>query len=179
MTKPALALTELEAVTLGWVRSHEPATPYAVRTHCERSPSARFSGSAGAIYPLMRRLEKQGLLRSEAVSTGKRRGRAYRVTREGRRALKVWLQGPLEPRAMFSFDPFRTRMIYLGQLTPRERQRWLDDAEQCLHEQLRLVADYETEAGDDPFHRLANDNARRDIRARLAWLRAARAKLEA
>lgn len=170
-------LTELEGITLGWIRGHEPATPYAVRVQFEQSPSSRFTGSAGAIYPLMRRLEKRGLLASEPTATGRRTGRAYRVTPEGTRALRAWLKSPLEPADMFTIDPLRTRVLYLQHLGPAERDAWVDKAERCLREQLALISDYEALHADDPFHRLANDNARRETRARLAWIRAVRAAL--
>lgn len=43
----------------------------------------------GTLYPLIRRLEKQGLLRSEWREEGKRKKRFYRLAAEGERALVV------------------------------------------------------------------------------------------
>ena len=47
--------TELEAAVLGVVWQDGPCTPYAIRQHFLESPAPRWSGSAGAIYPLVRR----------------------------------------------------------------------------------------------------------------------------
>jgi DNA-binding PadR family transcriptional regulator len=43
--------------------------------------------SAGTLYPLLHRIEKRGLLRSEAKRAGSRSRRVYRITPAGRRAL--------------------------------------------------------------------------------------------
>lgn len=51
--------------------------------------------SAGTIYPMLHRLERGGLLRSQEERNGRRRRRTYRATRAGEKALatakqKVW-----------------------------------------------------------------------------------------
>lgn len=43
--------------------------------------------SAGTLYPLLRRLETKGYLRSREVRNGKSRRRVYRATSLGRKAL--------------------------------------------------------------------------------------------
>ncbi|MCC6359163.1 MAG: helix-turn-helix transcriptional regulator [Phycisphaerales bacterium] len=45
--------------------------------------------SAGTLYPLLHRLEKRGLLRSESARAGRRVRRVYRITPDGRRALRA------------------------------------------------------------------------------------------
>ena len=74
------ALTELEGTVLGLVWARQPCTPYRVRREFTDSPSPYWSGSAGAIYPLMARLESAGLLRSAPHATGERGSRRYRLT---------------------------------------------------------------------------------------------------
>lgn len=171
-------LTDLEAVTLGWVLKQKSTTAYAVRVHFEKSPSARFSGSAGAIYPLMRRLETRALLCSQPTATGKRRGRLYSITPAGRQQLKKWIKGPWDVGEMFTFDPFRTRMLYLGALTSRERMAWLDRAERSLEAQDAIIRRFvDSPDNADLFVQIANDHALRENRARRAWLVAAREAL--
>ena len=46
----------------------------------------------GTLYPLLRRLETQGLLTSEWRNDGKRRKRFYRLTPNGRRMLDLLLE---------------------------------------------------------------------------------------
>src|SRR6185436_18926108 len=75
-----IAATDLEQTVLGIVWRDGPCTPYHVRSVLLRSPSSHWSGSAGAIYPLVKRLEARGLARSRAVRTGRRAGREVELT---------------------------------------------------------------------------------------------------
>ena len=171
-------LTELEAVTLGCVASQGAVTAYQVRQRFLRSPSARFSGSAGAIYPLLKRLETRAFVSSRKAPTGKRPAREYSIMRAGRAALRAWLRNSLEPAEVVVDDPLRTRMLFLDQLSPAARLEWLDQAEQAVRDQTELMANYEKEnVFDSPFAQLATENARRLNRARLAWLSHARERL--
>ncbi len=163
-------VTDLEAVTLGCVATQGPCTAYHVRHQFLQAPSARFSGSAGAIYPLLSRLEERGLMASREAATGKRPAYHFTITRSGRAALRSWLKSSLDPSAAFADDPLRTRCLFLDQLTPTDRDEWLETAEHAVREQEQLIADYEERAPDTVWVRLANDNARRLNRARLRWL---------
>ena len=53
--------------------------------------SAGIQVEEGTLYPLVRRLEKQGLLRSEWREEEKRKKRFYRLSEDGERALAVLL----------------------------------------------------------------------------------------
>lgn len=46
----------------------------------------------GTLYPLVRRLEKQGLLKSEWREESKRKKRFYRLSESGKNALKAMLE---------------------------------------------------------------------------------------
>ena len=54
--------SELEGAVLGVIWQEGPCTAYTIRKQFVASPSPQWSGSAGAIYPLVRRLEKKRLL---------------------------------------------------------------------------------------------------------------------
>src|SRR3954462_12427628 len=57
--------------------------------------SARFfwTISQAQIYPALKRLEKEGLVRGRSDPRGQRRRRVYEVTPAGERALREWLRG--------------------------------------------------------------------------------------
>ncbi len=171
-------LTDLEAAAIGFLASKGPTTPYAVRQCFLASPSARFSGSAGAIYPMLDRLEDRGMIASADAATGKRPARHCKATRTGKAALKRWLLGAFDAASTFAEDPLRTRMIYVQFLSPQERRAWLDNAEACLRAQLELIRSHQSNNQGSVWLDLAHDNATRLAKARLAWLAAARTKLE-
>lgn len=164
-------LSELERCVLGVVALRQPCTPYAVRKVFEGSPSAHWSGSAGSIYPLMRRLEDAGLLRSAPGDDG-RRSRSYRVTASGRRRLRAWLRPPLAEDAWFDFDPVRLRVRFLGLVSAAEREAFLDDALARLAEaRERAEATLaESPESEDPWRHATSLGALRQVESRIAWL---------
>jgi len=114
-------LTELEGAALGVVVRDGPCTSYAVKELFRASPSELWSGSAGSIYPLMKRLEQGGLVVSRKAATGRRGHRTYRATARGRRAFARWMNDA-ERSAAMGFDPLRTRLVFLGQLSEQARE---------------------------------------------------------
>ena len=62
--------SELECFVMGLVWQFGPVSPYEIRRHMQESPSTQWSASAGAIYPLLTRLHKEGLLKARDSATG-------------------------------------------------------------------------------------------------------------
>ena len=52
----------------------------------------------GAVYRVLRRLEKEGFVKSKWESGGGRRRRVYRITRQGRDLLASWIERIRERR---------------------------------------------------------------------------------
>jgi len=167
-------LSELEGVVLGVIHRRRECTAYGVRRELIRSPSTHWSASAGSIYPLLKRLESAGLVRSR-VASGRGRGRRLlELTADGLSALRAWtMRGP-EPDVVRSVsDPVRTRVFFLGALTPAERTRFVADALSALEDHLeRTRADLqERDAGPGSFDRLAALGAVYEAEARVAWMK--------
>lgn len=180
-TPRARALTELEACVLGVVSERAPCTAYTVRSVFAASPTRRFSGSAGAIYPLVRRLEKQGLLEAETRPRGSRSKTTYAVTARGRDALTGWLTASVDLEAIaIPVDPLRTRLHFLSVLTPSARLRWLEEIEEGLDTQLEAL---HAEWREDPFRtdyeRLLARGTLDMVETRRAWVRSVTAFVRA
>jgi DNA-binding PadR family transcriptional regulator len=119
-TMPIRHLTELEGTLLGAIKKRGAVTGYRLRRMFLDSPSLEWSGSAGAIYPAIRRLAKAGLVRAGRVGDG-RGGRRYGLTAKGKRALAVWLcdaNRAVSP----GIDPFRGRAGLWSTLTASRRK---------------------------------------------------------
>jgi PadR family transcriptional regulator, regulatory protein PadR len=65
----------------------EPAHGYAVIERLKARSGGAFDLAEGTVYPVLHRLEAEGLLASSWTDGGGRRRRVYRVTRRGRSAL--------------------------------------------------------------------------------------------
>lgn len=142
------------------------------------SPSARFSDSAGAVYPMPTRLTARGLLRTREEKQGQRDATRYRCNSKGQAALRQWLAVPTEPARLTTWDPLRSRVLYLGLLPAPERLRWLEEAEQSLAEHVAAIRAAAKET-DDPWMQLAHRNSLLEAAARRRWLREVRDTMRA
>jgi DNA-binding PadR family transcriptional regulator len=64
-----------------------PAHGYAVIEELKRRSGGEFALPEGTVYPVLHRLEAEGLLESSWTAAGGRRRRVYTLTRHGRAAL--------------------------------------------------------------------------------------------
>lgn len=137
MTKARAGLTELEGAILGVLRQAAGLTPYAVRRVFLESLSAEWSGSAGAVYPAIKRLASDGLLRPGA-GTDKRGKTTYLLTAKGLRAHDAWLCditraiGP-------GMDPFRTRAGLWLELPPATQRTLMQQLLTAIEEQREAL----------------------------------------
>jgi len=177
----ARRLSELEAVVLGLVWSDGPCTAYAVRRTVQASLSAQWSGSAGAVYPAVARLEQRGLICCRDQATGQRRSQALEITAKGNRALADWLRPPIDPDTLgIPPDPLRVRLRFLELLRPADRTAFLDEAIAAVvttvdrvQKDVRCARD----AGDSPFRVAMALGALNATRARLKTLKQLKASL--
>ena len=174
------ALTELEHVVLGVVWRRGPCSAYLVRREFAVSASFHWSSSAGSIYPVVRRLERLGLVQARVQSWGKAGKREIEVTPKGVEALKQWLGDVPPDLAGPSPDFIRTRSNFLGVLAPEERIDFLLRAEAATKAQLPIVEDAVEVSRTRPseIEYWASLGGVYELRARLAWLRAVRKGLQ-
>ena len=113
-------LTELEGAALSVIYSLGPCTPYQVRQAFLGSRSREWSGSAGAVYPALRRLHANGLLLKKDTGDS-RRSVLYSLSQSGNSAFAAWLRNA-QRAAGSGLDPFRCRADYWDALPKRERR---------------------------------------------------------
>ena len=179
-TKTPRKLSRLELALLGLVSKGGPCTAYWLRREFQQSLSSFFSGSAGAVYPAVERLEKRSLIKATTRQEGRRTSRRYRLTSEGKKALKEWLLPPLPPEDVaFTMDPVRTRVYYLDALSPRERLSFAEDALARAKRRaaaVRAESDERRESGDR-FAYLGGLGVLHEAKARIRWLEELRRSL--
>ena len=79
----------LDALVLAALR--EPAHGYAVIEALRGRSDGAFDLAEGTVYPVLHRLEAEGLLASEWSTAAGRRRRVYRLTRKGARMVRPLL----------------------------------------------------------------------------------------
>lgn len=173
-------MTELECCVLGVVWQQGPLTAYEIAKPFAESQSSYWSGSAGAIYPLVKRLEEKGLVRGDVEQWNARKKRTFTITEEGLASLRQWLSPPFPDSAgAASFDPIRTRLGFLQALPARSRKRFLDDAERVIGEQLTILERFEQSERErgETLSALTAVGAVYELQARLKWLALVRQEL--
>jgi DNA-binding PadR family transcriptional regulator len=98
MSRPDL--TPVSYLVLGLVARDGPSTPYALKTAVGRGVAHFWQFPHSQIYAETDRLARLGLLAEEREHTGRRR-RSYRITPEGRAALRAWLAEPTDEPPQF------------------------------------------------------------------------------
>jgi DNA-binding PadR family transcriptional regulator len=159
-------LTELEGAILSEILYRGEQTSFQVRRSFADSPSLEWKGSAGAVYPAVKRLEGQTLLKARAKGDG-RGSRVLSVTEKGREAMLEWACDPLRASST-GIDPFRVRAGIWLQLNARKRDRVLLDVRRQLQTEIAYLTSFAR--NKDTIERTSVDLAMRLQVARLGWI---------
>lgn len=92
----AADLTPTARVILGMLALGK-TSGYDIKQLVDKSTRHFWAASYGQIYPELRRLEEQGLIRGRSEPTGGRPRTVYELTEPGRQALQDWLSLDEEP----------------------------------------------------------------------------------
>jgi len=92
----ARTTTPLDYALLGLLHQ-APQSGYDLRKIFETTAMGSYSGSPGAIYPALQRLERQGLVEGDVDTTkALRPKKVFRPTKSGRETLRDWLARAIE-----------------------------------------------------------------------------------
>ena len=134
----------------------------------------------GVLYPLLRKLEGEGLIRGRRGRGDAGRDRVvYEATARGRREFAKWLGSGTDEHDEVAYDflvghPFLTKCLFFGRLSEEEVGGKLGDQ---LDESLAKLAEFKrirrgmTERGVDPYRVDVLDLGIAQQQARVRWLR--------
>jgi DNA-binding PadR family transcriptional regulator len=165
-------LSPLELTVLGVVMKKGPCNGNSVLQEFTHSQTAYYSSGAGSIYPVLKRLERAGLI--------SRQGKKLQLTEGGLLALRQWFTDPdLADDVSCSLDLIRSRMYFMRILSTTERLSFVDRISARLKE-LLIACEAKVQAyreAGDPFSTLAMEGAVEETKARIAWLERVKATL--
>ena len=165
-------LSTLELTVLGVVLKRGPCVAHAVVSEFSGSNTFAYRSGAGSIYPLLKRMDEAGLVKTE--------GHNYSVTEKGIEAMRHWiLASGIDQPFSTSLDDIRSRVYFLRLLGPEEIQSFLSNTLIGLQELLNRCKQSQVgyEELGDPFSKLAILGAVRETEARLAWIQEVQAIL--
>ena len=159
-------LTELEGAILSEIVFRGNQTAFQVRRSFAESPSLEWKGSAGAVYPAVRRLESQGLITAIAKGDG-RSTKILSVTPTGRKLMLEWA---CEPQRAVStgIDPFRMRSGIWLQLDRTSQRRILKAVLNQLEVEIEGLRAYSRR--NDAIENASVDLATRLQEMRRDWI---------
>lgn len=160
-------LSELEGAILLEIDLRGRSTAFQVRKAFQMSPTQDWSGSAGAVYPAIKRLVEKGYI-SKTAQDDARGTQHLNATREGQLALKDWATDR-ELATAINADPFRTRMDYLMTMSQADRTQALTTIHDTLVEKQDLIKRL-TES-EPATKREANQLVSTLLSSRLNWVR--------
>jgi DNA-binding PadR family transcriptional regulator len=174
-------LTELERCVVGVVWRDGPVTAYEIASLFSKSLSPYWSGSAGAIYPVVQRLQRRGLIVGRQRAWNGTKKTVLSITEKGTASLQEWLTPPISSASAGpSFDSIRTRLYFLGVLPKKQQLAIVDDAVRVTRQQ---IDDFETQRKADEeagniSEVLGGLGVIFEYRARLRWLAAIRSYVQ-
>jgi DNA-binding PadR family transcriptional regulator len=112
-----IELTPTARVVLGFLK-FGPQTGYDIKSYIEISTRFFWGASYGQIYPELKRLERAGLVESEASPRGGRKRTVYRLTPKGEQAVVDWLTD--RESWIFEYRDEWLLRLFFGDLLPRD-----------------------------------------------------------
>ncbi len=168
-------LTDFEQVLLGMIFT-APSTGYDLKQAFATTPLGVYQPSSGALYPALRRLERQGLLRTEPSvpedHARSRRRYVYHITEPGRAAHAAWVRRPVDPATVANDMPLHLmRFVMMEPVLPRaDVLGFLADLRDALAAFLGGLEDYVAATPFADRHSpLALDHGIAVFAASLAW----------
>ena len=160
-------ISELEGAILSEIEHRGQQTTFQVRRAFAESVSLEWKGSAGGVYPAVRRLEQDGLILASDPAGG-RKARTLSLTETGREALKAWACDALAGTSVGA-DPFRLRSGIWLLLSQTEREALFADLDAEI---VRQVAQLEALLPVvDPVEKIRLELALDLQRGRLTYIR--------
>jgi DNA-binding PadR family transcriptional regulator len=115
------AISKLGYALLGLLQA-KPASGYDLRKIFSSTAMTTYSDSPGAIYPALRRLQQQGLIRGNVEDgAGLRRRQVFTLTAEGAAELRSWITRPVNRSEVIrGLDEVMLRFAFSEQAGGRE-----------------------------------------------------------
>jgi DNA-binding PadR family transcriptional regulator len=142
-----MELSATGKVVLGMLAGR-PRSGYEIKQLVDNSARFFWAASYGQIYPELKKLEKAGLITGGDSSTGARQRTTFKLTAEGRRAAREWIDRP--PEVLEMRDEGLLKLFFAGAIDPKraaEVARERAAISRTKSAQLRAIAEQVDKTG--------------------------------
>lgn len=173
-----MTLKPLDHVVLGLLLE-QPCHGYALKQAMSPALPRDKLVNDGVLYPLLRRLQTAGLLRTQVRrAAGRPERNVLHVTAAGRKAFEAWLASDLDEADDVTYDffvghPFLGKHMFFARLPPEQVRAKLQAQRAAVLEKLATFQRIEAgmrERGVDPFRISILELGIEQTRAKQRWL---------
>lgn len=144
------------------VLSLKPGSGYDIKKFCDHGIAHFWNENFGHIYPVLQRMEQEGLVTKETASGEKKPLRhIYHITSKGREALRMWLIQPIENTPTRS--ELLLKLAFADNAAPETMINHLEQARERCREKLALLRQIEQ-------HLLNREKTPQSEEQNLYWL---------
>lgn len=161
----------LELAALGLLL-RKPLHGYLLKQQLERFMSGCISVNYGAIYPLLKRLEKQGYIKIQESADGSSNRKVYQITESGRDRWRQEMLAHPHESWVNSRSRFIIKFFFFSQLEPTERIKLMQS--RLMTCQLRLESRESQmieEDAEDPYPAIALQRHLANLCFEIEWLK--------
>lgn len=121
-------------------------TGYDIKQIVDRATRHFWAASYGQIYPELKRLEDQGMIRGRSEPTGGRPRMVYELTPDGDAALRTWLESDREPLYELR-DEGMLKLFFSDVVSPERRIDNIRAMRERMERKLAQLRTLEAKAG--------------------------------
>ncbi|MDW7618012.1 PadR family transcriptional regulator [Peribacillus simplex] len=136
----------IQNVILGFL-SEEPMSGYDIKRKMEVTVAHFFDASFGAIYPALRRMEKDGYVKKEVIQQeGKPNKNLYVITSKGQEEFQQYMESPINPTIMRSDFFIR---LFFGKFTKKENiLQWMENEKEHVKRDLESLLEVQSNSSN-------------------------------
>jgi len=157
---------------LGWL-SKSPMSGYDLKQRFTKVTPFHWSESNAQIYPILKKLEQEGLVSSRLdESSGARNRRIYIITSDGLEHLETWLKEPVEPSQQREELLLKLTMgEHLNDETLRSHIEYYHTQIRQQLSTIRIIESRQSESKESghPYLSMTIDFARMTLKAKDQW----------
>ena len=140
-----MELSATAKVILGMLAAR-PRSGYEIKTLVDNSARFFWAASYGQIYPELKRLEKAGLITGADASQGARQRTVYKLTAQGRKAAREWIDGP--PQVFELRDEGLLELFFAGAINPARLAEIARERAAQAREKTEVLRSVQAQVGD-------------------------------
>jgi len=121
---------------------NKPQTGYEILQMMQQSTANFWQESDASIYPMLKKLEKEGKVTSRSASTGRRERTIFTITPTGKKEFLVWMALPPEEQNYRS--ELLLKLFFGGYISPKKMIQQLELRLQKVEKEREHYQDVET-----------------------------------